>query len=124
MQQHPGFLSQQTGCLIYVEDDCKKLRHGDGVLRSALGREGTGIDTGSVIGGKEDDSHPYAPDGDKDYISMHEGNVEYRTFAALKRFVYKYVRTLSIALALVPRICFVMGRHRSSLRRQIQRSKS
>ena len=28
------------------------------------------------------------------YISMHESNAEYRTFDALKRFVYKYVRTL------------------------------
>ena len=28
------------------------------------------------------------------YISMHESNVEYRAFAALKRFVYKYLRTL------------------------------
>ena len=28
------------------------------------------------------------------YISMHESNIEYKTFDALKRFIYKYVRTL------------------------------
>ena len=37
------------------------------------------------------------------YISMHESNAEYRTFDALKRFVYKYVRTLRLLKRTGPR---------------------
>ena len=51
MLEHPGILTQKTELLREFVDYCKKLLRVEGVLQSALGKEGTGIDMGIVIGG-------------------------------------------------------------------------
>ena len=45
-------LIEDTGFLIFVEEYCKKILHVYVVLQSALGKEGTGMGTGSVMCGK------------------------------------------------------------------------
>ena len=57
------------------------------------------------------------------YISMHEGNVEYKSFAALKRFVFKYVRTLRPLKSAGP-VPLMTGRRHLRLRSQILTSKN